>query len=275
MKGKEILAMIGICGLSLMNAQVGINTSTPDPSAILHLESPNKGFLPTRLTLTSATDGVTIPNPATGLVVYHKGSASMGAGIYVNIGTPSAPQWTKSAGGQDNNETNGSNVYKSKYRGRNAANSAGVYSKPNLLVPELNLMIRFAVVDNMATDPDIGTNARKGNNRLQVRLINKPDNNVTITSYSHWHGPVTHSSAGVNLSFTPASFDQWQNTDAAAWNNQWGYYYLLYSSEIRADKSPKNFAMNLYGICGYGNSIAAGPLKDGSDEMYSLAAEVF
>lgn len=272
MKGKKIVAMGAICCLSLVNAQVGINTSTPDLSAILHLESPNKGFLPTRLTLTSSTDGTTIPNPATGLVVYHKGNGSMGAGIYVNIGTPASPQWTKSAGGQDNSDTHGSTVYKAKYRGRNAANSAGVYSKPNLIIPELNLMVRFAIVGGSTTS---GSNATTGNNRLQVRLINQPATDVTVTSYSHWHGPVSHNSRGVNLSFTSANFDQWQNTDAEAWNNQWGYYYLLYSSEIRAVKSPKDFAMNLYGICGYGNSIAAGPQKDGSDEMYSLAAEVF
>lgn len=265
--------MSAIFGLSFLNAQVGINTSTPDLSAILHLESPNKGFLPTRLTLTSPTDGVTIPKPATGLVVYHKGTGSMGAGIYVNIGTPAAPQWTKSAGGgQDNSDTHGSNVYKAKYRGRNAANSAGVYSKPDLIIPELNLMVRFAIVGGSTTS---GSNALTGSNRLQVRLINQPATDVTITSYSHWHGPVTHNSRGVNLSFTSANFDQWQNTDAEAWNNQWGYYYLLYSSEVRAMKSPKDFAMNLYGICGYGNSIAAGPQNDGSDEMYSLAAEVF
>ncbi|MBL3549891.1 hypothetical protein [Chryseobacterium sp. KMC2] len=63
------------------------------------MESSNKGLLPTRLSLTSATDGVTIPSPATGLVVYHTGTAPMSAGIYVNIGTPAAPQWSKATSG--------------------------------------------------------------------------------------------------------------------------------------------------------------------------------
>ncbi|MDC8099506.1 hypothetical protein [Chryseobacterium rhizosphaerae] len=272
MKTKTFSTMIAMFGCIFATAQVGINTPTPDLSAILHLESPNKGFLPTRLTLTSTTDGVTIPSPATGLVVYHLGNPSMGAGIYVNIGTPASPQWAKGTGGQENNNNQGSSVYKSKYRGRNSMSSAGVYSKPDLVIPELNLMVRFAIVGGSTAS---GNNALTGNNRLQVRLINQPATNVTITSYSHWHGPATHSSTGVNLLFTAANFDQWQNTDAAAWNNQWGYYYLLYSNEVRAVKNPKDFAMNLYGICGYGNPIAAGPGNDGGDEMYSLAAEVF
>lgn len=238
----------------------------------MHLESSNKGLLPTRLSLTSAIDGVTIPSPATGLVVYHTGTAPMSAGIYVNIGTPAAPQWSKATEGQDNNNNQGSTVYKSKYRGRNSMSSAGVYSKPDLVIPELNLMVRFAIVGGSTAS---GNNALTGNNRLQIRLINQPATDVTITSYSHWHGPVTHNSRGVNLLFTAADFDQWQNTDIASWNNQWGHYYLLYSNEVRAVKNPKDFAMNLYGICGYGNPIAAGPGNDGGDEMYSLAAEIF
>ena len=47
---------------------VGINTSTPDPSAILHLESTTQGLLVTRL---STTQRDAIVSPATGLIIYN------------------------------------------------------------------------------------------------------------------------------------------------------------------------------------------------------------
>ncbi|MCB9187692.1 MAG: hypothetical protein H6600_08030 [Flavobacteriales bacterium] len=47
---------------------VGINTNTPDSSAILHLESSDKGFLLPRLSITERNN---IVNPATGLVIYN------------------------------------------------------------------------------------------------------------------------------------------------------------------------------------------------------------
>lgn len=53
-----------------VQAQVGINTATPHPSALLDLNSLNKGLLLPRVALTSTTDITTVPNPAKGLMVY-------------------------------------------------------------------------------------------------------------------------------------------------------------------------------------------------------------
>ena len=50
-----------------LQAQVGMNTSAPLASAVLDLESTNKGFLPPRMTYAQMT---AIASPATGLVVY-------------------------------------------------------------------------------------------------------------------------------------------------------------------------------------------------------------
>lgn len=50
------------------NNNVGINTSTPHPSAVLHLESSNQGLLVPRLTITQR-DAITAP--ATGLIIYN------------------------------------------------------------------------------------------------------------------------------------------------------------------------------------------------------------
>ena len=61
--------MLAFIGLSTANAQVGIGTTTPEASAILDLESENKGFLPPRLT-TEQRDS--IANPAVGLTIYNR-----------------------------------------------------------------------------------------------------------------------------------------------------------------------------------------------------------
>ena len=66
----------------LANGQVGIGTDTPNASAKLDVYATNKGFLPPRISLTSATDAITISSPATGLLVYCEGDAGLAAGYY-------------------------------------------------------------------------------------------------------------------------------------------------------------------------------------------------
>lgn len=65
------------------SGSVGIGTITPDASAILHLNTPNKGFLGPKAALTSITDQSTIPNPAEGLLVYCTGKAGLNYTGYV------------------------------------------------------------------------------------------------------------------------------------------------------------------------------------------------
>ena len=63
-------------------AQTGIGTTSPHTSAKLDVSATNKGFLPPRVTLTSATDSTTIPSAAEGLLVYNLGSLGLQAGYY-------------------------------------------------------------------------------------------------------------------------------------------------------------------------------------------------
>ncbi|OUS16739.1 cell wall anchor protein [Nonlabens dokdonensis] len=65
MKWKITLLFLLITGITL--GQVGINTDTPDPSAMLDIMSDDKGFLAPRMDSTSRLD---IIDPATGLLVY-------------------------------------------------------------------------------------------------------------------------------------------------------------------------------------------------------------
>ncbi|MDP9961165.1 hypothetical protein [Chryseobacterium lathyri] len=60
-------------------SQVGINTATPNPSAILDVVSASKGLLIPRISLTSNTDIITVPNPTNGLLVFNLADAGSGA----------------------------------------------------------------------------------------------------------------------------------------------------------------------------------------------------
>lgn len=88
------LKTFAICMLFIVTysfAQTGIGTSTPHASAKLEVNATDKGFLPPRVTLTSSSDNSTIPNPATGLLVYNTGTnAGLRAGYYYWNGT----DWT-------------------------------------------------------------------------------------------------------------------------------------------------------------------------------------
>jgi hypothetical protein len=70
-------------------AQTGIGTSTPDPSAKLHVASTDKGLLIPRMTSGQRT---AISNPANGLMIYQTDGV---AGFYVNTGSSGTPSWTR------------------------------------------------------------------------------------------------------------------------------------------------------------------------------------
>ena len=60
-----------------VNAQVGINTSTPSASSVLDITSSNKGGLFPQYDITVLNSTATpIANPADGLMIYNKGGAS-------------------------------------------------------------------------------------------------------------------------------------------------------------------------------------------------------
>ena len=78
---KKILSVILILGLHLFAyaQNVGIGTNAPNASARLEVTATNKGFLLPRIALTGSADAVTIPSPATSLLIYN--TASAGAGL--------------------------------------------------------------------------------------------------------------------------------------------------------------------------------------------------
>lgn len=78
-----------ICSILLsfgLEAQVGINTSTPHASSALDIESSNQGVLLSRMT---TAQKIAIVSPAPGLLVYDTDTKC----ISQNVGTALAPQW--------------------------------------------------------------------------------------------------------------------------------------------------------------------------------------
>src|SRR5688572_29257226 len=86
-----ILVLFSTLGLHTVRGQnVGINGNglKPDKSAILDLNSTNKGLLIPRM---NALQMRAIKQPATGLMIYQTDGVS---GFYYNKGTPSEPLWS-------------------------------------------------------------------------------------------------------------------------------------------------------------------------------------
>jgi hypothetical protein len=75
-----VILFVLSCHTSLM-AQVGINTTTPDPSSMLDIQSTAKGLLIPRMTLAERNN---IPSPAQGLLVYQTDNTP---GFYYYIGS--------------------------------------------------------------------------------------------------------------------------------------------------------------------------------------------
>ncbi|CAM2977478.1 hypothetical protein DRF59_09470 [Chryseobacterium flavum] len=101
MKNNLFLAVLVFVSV-ISNAQVGIGVPNPDPSAMLEVNSGNKGILPPRVTLTSANMQLgTSPN-ATGLLVYNMSTVPLKAGYYFWDGI----QWQKLDSTSDNSGGN-------------------------------------------------------------------------------------------------------------------------------------------------------------------------
>lgn len=107
MKRFQLLVLL-IFSMSIF-AQTGIGTTTPNLSAKLDVFSTDKGFLPPRVTLTSGTDIITIPSPATGLLVYNTGNnVGLVAGYYYWNGTSWATIATSTGSGVSSSYMRGS-----------------------------------------------------------------------------------------------------------------------------------------------------------------------
>ena len=93
-----LISMLLISAMVSVQAQIGILTNTPDPSAVLDIVSASKGLLIPRVTLTtSLTNPSPASNPATGLLVFNSGS-NQPIGFYYWSGS----KWVSTSFSTDN-----------------------------------------------------------------------------------------------------------------------------------------------------------------------------
>lgn len=89
----KICCLLLYLSFNSLEAQVGVNTTSPNPAAALEISSTNKGIIIPKVTLTSTADNTTIilpalvTVPATGLLVYNttqngSGSTQVNPGYY-------------------------------------------------------------------------------------------------------------------------------------------------------------------------------------------------
>ena len=114
---KKFIIFILLVSVFALNvtAQTGIGTTTPHSSAKLDVSATNKGFLPPRVTLTSATDATTIASPAEGLLIYNLGSVGLQAGYYYWNGANWSTIATASSTGSGVAASNLVNLYAKAY----------------------------------------------------------------------------------------------------------------------------------------------------------------
>jgi hypothetical protein len=170
-------------------AQTGIGTTTPEASAKLDVTASNKGFLPPRITLTSLTDITTIPNPATGLLVYNTGNnVGLVAGYYYWNGS----SWATIA------TATGSGVSASYVRGsRTAAQTTGLST---------NGLVAFTQVDQSAGQ-DISLNTSTGQitlaagktYRLQAQVPSFQTSNSDARPQFGWYNETTGAYVGSSV----------------------------------------------------------------------------
>ena len=196
MKYSKIKLVLSLCIFAIANVSkaqnrnVGIGTTTPDKSAILEIESENKGFLMPRMTLKKRE---AITTPAEGLIVYQ---TDENQGFYYYSGTTWLPISSNSLSSTESFDINGwaldGNTV-SVAGQKSAATSSSYIGTPNN-VP-LNFKIgpqQAAKIDQMTRSTLIGYESGKnttGNDNASIGYFALRANttgvgNMAIGTYS-------------------------------------------------------------------------------------------
>lgn len=102
---KKLLFILLLLPL-ILEAQVGINTTTPDASSMLDINATDKGLLIPRVSIPNLNAAAPITAPATSLLVYNTNTTT-GAGFYYWDGT----KWTPFTGGTSHWTKVGNDIY--------------------------------------------------------------------------------------------------------------------------------------------------------------------
>lgn len=91
---KKTLYILALTATTMISAQVGIGTVTPDPDSALDVASTDKGLLVPRITLTGTANAAPLSAHVRGMMIYNTATAGdVTPGYYVNDGA----KWVKMA----------------------------------------------------------------------------------------------------------------------------------------------------------------------------------
>jgi hypothetical protein len=240
---------------------VGINTNTPNASAMLDVVSTNSGMLVPRMTMVQRD---AIVSPATSLLIYQTDNTP---GFYYNSGTPAAPVWIMIGSGGASGEWT----------------DEGIYLRPNentnARVYENNDLYGF-YYQGLAEVPGFFVSTETGVDNAGV--LGACDN----TDYFGFGGLFSGGYMGVYGSVSPTGAEEyygvWGEVDGGTGDNygvfgiarNGGVNYGVYGDVIDAD------GFGIYGIngnaagtgvIGAGNNATANFLTTGSGGAFSGA----
>lgn len=164
-------------------SQVGIGTTTPDPSSILDIRSANKGILLPSVSVTSLTDNVTVASPADGLIIWNNGLGGLAdTGLYYW----SNQKWNKiSIAGAANTISSGNSGASWNNSATNGGNNAGAGTNLSLgtnTYDDLIFKVNSVKSGRLGTDNSIslGLGANAGQNGIAIGISGSAYQGVSI-----------------------------------------------------------------------------------------------
>lgn len=242
---KYIKILILVLSYTCVNAQVGIGTTTPDPSSILDVTATDKGMLTPRISLTDITIAAPIITPAIGLLVYNTNAAVVGGngeGFYYWNGT----QWTQFIVSGNAWSTTG---------------NTGTNPATNFLgtVDTRNLVFRTNNTENMRinTNGNIGIGTTSNLARLYTR-IPSTDNTTNYGIYNFHDGTdpsATYSIYNRNNSSTNSTkYGLYNNVNNEGTGGRYGIYNATYMNSASNSNAYGDY--NYLSAYGMGNHRA-------------------
>ena len=200
MKKNAYLVILLCCSCYFSFSQVGIGTTTPDPSSILHIESLDKGLLVPRLSTAQIN---AIANPATGLIVYNTDANE----FQFNCSITAIPDWSKishSSSVKYSNTNTTTNINSAAYTNIPIFGSLDWNDDTTLYAQSGNIVTvnttgRYRITVNIAyTVPTVSSNAdQRVSVEAQIAINGTPTGAIGNTGYvRHGNG---HTEASLHI----------------------------------------------------------------------------
>lgn len=248
---KRILLLLFFLTTALGLAQVGVNTTTPDPSSMLDVSATNKGVLVPRVSLANVTtttlDGTN--TAATGLLIWNTNATTVGGngvGFYFFNGTQWMPITQTSTTDHDIYEVGSTNP-------PNAIND-NKYTEGSLTIGTNTAATGVLDVDNATktTSVDINNTFATNPTGIDVNLTSNAAGKTGIKT--QFNG----TAATGNNSFIQNTDNMVGNTNRTAINNDFSGTSSSISTSITGLKNDFKSTSNYYAILyGVSNSFAS------------------